>query len=67
VSPGQQPGDKEATQYEIARASIPATKPIQAWPIATPGDMNRQAYRLDTAGGQAGVLSRLMLRRSRIR
>jgi|SRR5215470_2595508 len=29
-------GDKEATQYEIARASTPAAKPIPAWPIATP-------------------------------
>jgi hypothetical protein len=36
VLPGQQPGDKEATQHETARASIPATKPIPAWPIATP-------------------------------
>jgi hypothetical protein len=36
VSPGQQPGDKEAIQYEIARASIPAAKPIPAWLIATP-------------------------------
>jgi len=36
VLSGQQPGDKEATQYEIAHASIPATKPIPAWPVATP-------------------------------
>jgi hypothetical protein len=51
-------GDKEVTQHEITRASISAAKSILAWPIVTPGDTDRQAYRLDTAdkGRQQGSI-----------
>ena len=58
VRGGQQPGDKEATQYETARASIPATQAHPGLADRHPGDIDRQAYRLDTAdkGRQQGPI-----------